>query len=262
MRLPDNSVSGGRVKPLRVLIVDDERLAREKLRRLLETEPAVEVLGECGNGRDALVAIRRDRPDLVLLDIQMPEMNGFEVLRRLGVADMPHFVFVTAYDEFAVKAFELEALDYLLKPFDGPRLRKALARVRRASNAEWPARLNALLDRFDERDTRMTRILVRSEGRMHFVRVDEIDWIQAADNYARLHTGRETHLIRETLANLEGRLDPRRFVRVHRSAIVNADRIQELRTLFHGDYEVVLKGGTALPVGRNYKERLMAVAGG
>jgi two-component system LytT family response regulator len=249
------------MKPLRSLIVDDERLARQKLRRLLEAEPAVEVVGECGNGLEAVAAIVRLHPDVVLLDIEMPGLNGFEVLRRVGIENTPHVIFVTAHDEFAIKAFELEALDYLLKPFDASRLHQAIARARRASSEDLPERLIALLGRLDARDSSLTRILVRSEGRMSFVRVDEIDWIQAADNYVRIHAGRESHLVRDTLASLEARLDPRRFMRVHRSAIVNLDRVHELRALFRGDYEVRLKGGASVPLGRNYRERLISALG-
>jgi two-component system LytT family response regulator len=229
---------------------------------MLEVESAVEVIGECGSGAEAVSALTREKPDLVLLDIEMPEMNGFEVLRRVGVERAPRVIFVTAHDQFAVKAFELEALDYLLKPFDAARLRQALSRARRAGGDSLPDRLAALLGRLDLRDARLTRILVRSEGRMSFVRVDEIDWIQAADNYVRVHAGREAHLVRDTLASLGSRLDSQRFVRVHRGAIVSVEAVVELRALFHGDYELRLKNGAVVPVGRHYRERLISVLGG
>ena len=245
------------MKRLRVLVVDDERLAREKLRRLLAEEPDVEVIGECASGSEAVQAIRRDAPDLVLLDIQMPGQNGFDVLREVGPAQIGRVVFVTAHDAFAVQAFEVEALDYLLKPFDAPRLRQALSRARRQAPDQLPERMASLLETLASRDRHVRRFLVRASGRMSFVRVEEIDWVEAADNYVRLHAGKDEHLLRDTMAALEARLDPRRFVRVHRGAIVNVDAVRELRPLFHGDYEVLLKTGATVAVGRSYRDAFL-----
>jgi two-component system LytT family response regulator len=247
----------------RALIVDDERLSRQKLRRLLAAEADVEVVGECASGPDAVGAIRRERPDLVFLDIQMPGLNGFDVLREAGVENFGNVVFVTAHDEYAVRAFEIRALDYLLKPFDAPRFRQTLARVRLRAEESLRERIVQFLEQIETREPRLSRILVKSAGRLSFVRLDEIDWIEAADNYVRLHVGSDEHLIRETMTGLESRLDPVRFVRAHRSAILNVERVQEVRPIFHGDYEVLLRSGATIPVGRNYRDRLIkALAGG
>jgi two-component system LytT family response regulator len=247
----------------RALIVDDERLSRQKLRRLLAAEADVEVVGECASGPDAVGAIRRERPDLVFLDIQMPGLNGFDVLREAGVENFGSVVFVTAHDEYAVRAFDIRALDYLLKPFDAPRFRQTLARVRLQAEESLRERIVQFLEQIETREPRLSRILVKSAGRLSFVRLDEIDWIEAADNYVRLHVGRDEHLIRETMSGLESRLDPARFVRAHRSAILNVERVQEVRPIFHGDYEVLLRSGATIPVGRNYRDRLIkALAGG
>lgn len=245
---------------LRALIVDDERLARQKLRRLLTEEPDVEVVGDYGSGTEAVEAIRAERPDLVFLDVQMPGLDGFGVLREVGPGRAGRVVFVTAHDEHAVRAFEVEALDYLLKPFDRARFRQALDRARRERRQGLEEKLAALLERVErvERPAeRLERILVGSGGRMTFLKLREVDWIEAADNYVRLHAGREAHLVRETLRRLEPRLDPHLFLRIHRSAIVNLESVAEVRSLFHGDYDVLLRNGTALPVGRTYRDRLL-----
>jgi two-component system LytT family response regulator len=242
---------------LRALIVDDERLAREKLRRFLAEEPDVEIVGECGSGAEAVDRMRAERPDLVFLDIQMPGLDGFGVLREVGAERSGRVVFVTAHDEHAVRAFEVEALDYLLKPFDRARFRQALDRVRRERRQTLDEKLAALLERIERPEPRLDRILVRSGGRMTFLKLREVDWIEADDNYIRLHAGRETHLVRDTLRQLEPRLDPRLFLRIHRSAIVNVEAVAEIRSLFHGDYDVLLRDGTALPVGRTYRDRLL-----
>ena len=250
---------------LRALIVDDERLARQKLRRLLTEEPDVEVVGDCGSGAEAVEAIRAERPDLVFLDVQMPGLDGFGVLREVGPGQAGRVVFVTAHDEHAVRAFEVEALDYLLKPFDRARFRQALDRARRERRQGLEEKLAALLERVErvERPAeRLERILVGSGGRMTFLKLREVDWIEAADNYVRLHAGREAHLVRETLRRLEPRLDPHLFLRIHRSAIVNLESVAEVRSLFHGDYDVLLRNGTALPVGRTYRDRLLQRMGG
>ena len=247
---------------LRALIVDDERLAREKLRRLLEAEADVTIVGECASGAEAVEAVRQHSPDLIFLDIQMPGLSGFDVLREIGPDAVAQVVFVTAHDEFAVRAFDVQALDYLLKPFDAPRFRDALQRVRKRSVGELQEKLASLLEQLATRSPYAERLLVKGAGRMSFVRVDEIDWIEAADNYVRLHAGREEHLLRETMNGIETRLDPQRFIRVHRSALVNIDAVKEVQPLFHGDYEVLLRMGSTVAVGRNYREKLMKALGG
>jgi two-component system, LytTR family, response regulator len=242
---------------LRALIVDDERLARLKLRRFLAEEPDVEIVGECGSGAEAVERMRAEWPDLVFLDIQMPGLDGFGVLREVGPDRSGRVVFVTAHDEHAVRAFEVEALDYLLKPFDRARFRQALDRVRRERRQTLDEKLAALLERIERPEPRLDRILVGSGGRMTFLKLCEVDWIEADDNYLRFHAGRETHLVRDTLRRLEPRLDPRLFLRIHRSTIVNVESVAEIRSLFHGDYDVLLRDGTALPVGRTYRDRLL-----
>jgi len=249
-------------RTLRALIVDDERLAREKLRRLLEAEPDVQIVGECASGAEAVEGVKEHAPDLIFLDIQMPGLSGFDVLREIGPEAVGHVVFVTAHDEFAVRAFDVQALDYLLKPFDAPRFRDALNRVRKRSAGELQEKMASLLEQLATRSPYAERLLVKGAGRMSFVRVDEIDWIEAADNYVRLHAGREEHLLRETMNGIETRLDPQRFIRVHRSALVNIDAVKEVQPLFHGDYEVLLRMGASVAVGRNYREKLMKALGG
>jgi two-component system LytT family response regulator len=244
---------------LRVVVVDDERLARQKIRTLLARESGVEIVRECANGPEAVDAIRDETPDLVFLDVQMPGMDGFGVLRAVGGAASPAIVFVTAHEKYAVKAFEVHAIDYLLKPFDRARFRVALDRAREqlatGAHHDCAARIAAMI-REMQAPAFAERIAVRTGGRMFFVRVDDIDWIEAADNYARIHHRKGTSLVRETMTALETTLDPRRFVRVHRRAIVNLDRIEEVRTLFHGEQVVVLRGGVEVPCGRAYRERL------
>ena len=245
---------------IRVLLVDDEPLARQRLRALLEAEPDLEIAGECADGSQAVEAIRTHRPDLIFLDVRMPELDGFGVLEALAEEPRPAVIFVTAYDRFALKAFEVNALDYLLKPFDRERFRKALARAReqigRAQGDEVGQQLRALLE--DARGARkyLDRVVIKSSARVFFLRVAEIDWIEAAGNYLKLHAGREEHLLRETMNNLEARLDPAKFLRIHRSTIVNVERIQELQPWFHGDYLVLLRDGTRLTLSRSYRQKL------
>ena len=250
---------------IRTLIVDDEPLGRERIRTLLADDPEIEVVGECSDGRQAVAAIERSRPDLVYLDVQMPEMDGFAVLDRIAGERMPAIIFVTAYDRYAVQAFEVHALDYLLKSFDRERFQAALQRakdqLRHSRDGLWTERLTGLLEDLEARQKRLTRLIIRSAGRIFFVRVEEIDWLEAADNYVRIHVNRESHLIRDTLQSLEGRLDPSKFLRIHRSTVVNFDRIKELQPLFHGDYVVRLQDGTELTLTRNYKEKLTGALG-
>ena len=219
---------------IRALIVDDEALARERVRTLLAAAPGVEILTECTGGREAVEAILEHQPDLVFLDVQMPDLDGFQVLEALGDDQLPAIVFVTAYDEYAIKAFDVHAIDYLLKPIEPERFRKALARATK----------RGLLSLLDERP--IDRLVIRTRGKVSFLKPSEIDWIEADGKHARLHAGRETYVVRHTLTRLEQRLASHNFVRVHRSAIVNMDRIKELEPWFHGEYVVTLKDGTKL----------------
>lgn len=252
--------------PIRVLLVDDEPLALRRLRRLLVGERDIQVVDECSDGRAAAEAIRRQRPDLVFLDIQIPELDGFQVLDSLAAEQLPVVVFVTAYDEHALRAFDAHALDYLLKPVGRERFRESLDRARervleRRAAGVVDARLLALHgERRGATDGAaqrcLTRIAVKADGRAFFVRTHDIDWIEAADNYVRLHVGSATHLVRESLRLLETKLDRQAFLRVHRSAIVNVDAIRELQPWFHGDQVIILRSGTRLTCSRRYDERL------
>jgi two-component system LytT family response regulator len=249
---------------LRVLIVDDERLARDKLRRFLSEAEAVRVIGEAANGPDAIERIEAEHPDLVFLDIQMPGMDGFAVVEELQDEALPAVVFVTAHDEYAIRAFEVEAIDYLLKPFDRLRLRQTLDRVRRRRKrepGEIVEKLRRLLAAGADPRRPLHRIAIRSGGRIQSVRVEDVSWFEAADNYLKIHTGKAIHLVRETLSALERRLDPEVFIRAHRSAIVKIESIREVESLFHGDYEVVLRTGERIPVGRKYRDRLLQAMG-
>lgn len=245
---------------IRTVIVDDERLARRGVRAQLEEAPDFEVVSECRNGLEAVRVIKKQNPDLVFLDVQMPELDGFGVLEAIRSEQLPVIIFVTAYDRYALRAFEVHALDYLLKPFDSDRFAKTLERVRmqiqRKDIRDLNQRLQGLLDDLKSGQKYAERLVIRAGGRIVFLSVGEIDWIEAADNYVRLHAGRESHLMRETLSNLEKRLDPIRFARIHRSTIVNVQRIKELHSIFRGEYEIVLKEGTRLSSGRNYRARI------
>src|SRR5258705_9498504 len=230
-----------------VLIVDDEPLARERLRQLVLAEPGLELAGEWSNGREAVAAVRKSKPDLLFLDVQMPELDGFGVLEELGGEGLPAVIFVTAHDKFALKAFEVHAVDYLLKPFDKERfqvaLRRALDQLARRQPDKIHEQISALLGELRP-TAQADRIPVKTEGRVMFVKVADIDWVEAADNYVSLHVGRDTHLLRETMTNLETRLPREQFIRISRSTIVNAERIKELQPLFHGEYSVILRAGT------------------
>ena len=255
---------------IRALIVDDEPLAVDNVRIALAAFPDVEVVGECGSGRAAVEAITRARPDLVFLDVQMPSLDGFGVIEEVGPDAMPHVIFVTAYDEHALRAFEVNAVDYLLKPFDDERFEAcvlhALARVRAARSGEAGQTLSRVLDSLptamdtrpgEEGSPHAERILVREGERMRFLHTRDLDWLEAAGNYVRLHAGKERHLIRATLTELSSRLDPRRFVRIHRSTIVNVDRIHEIQPWAGGDYVAVLQDGQQLRVSRTYRDHLL-----
>ena len=251
----------------RVLIVDDEPLARDRVRKLLEQESQVELIGECPDGVSAVRAIREQSPDLVFLDVQMPELDGFGVLSEVGGEKMPAVIFVTAHDQFALRAFEVHAIDYLLKPFDKERfktaLRRALDHIQHQNSGNLSQRLSALLAdvRPEAKSKQIERLAVKSSGRVIFVKVDDIDWIEAADNYVSLHVGAEEHLHRETMAAIEGQLPQAKFMRISRSTIVNVDRIKELQPMFHGEYAVILRNGTRLTLSRSYRDKLDQLMG-
>jgi two-component system LytT family response regulator len=252
---------------IRTVIVDDEPLARRGIRAHLDLEKDIEVVSECRNGREAVAAIEGDSPDLVFLDVQMPELDGFGVVDEVGVERMPAVVFVTAYDRYALRAFEVNALDYLLKPFDGERFAQTVQRARnqieRDSAGDLSGRLRNLLADLKSQSDRKhpDRLVIKSAGRISFVDVSEIDWIEAANNYVRLHAGRELHLLRETMNSLEQRLDPGKFLRIHRSRMVNIQKVKELRTLFRGEYDIMLHDGTRLESGRGYRDRVQRLCG-
>lgn len=252
---------------IRTLIVDDEPLARERVRSLLETEPDIEIVGECGDGQEALVAIRRERPQLVFLDIQMPELDGLGMLAQLAPEERPAVVFVTAYDQYAIKAFEVHALDYLLKPYDTERFLAALHRARgwvqRRPEAATEAqqRLSELLAEVRPPARAMDRLAVKSSGRVVLVKIEDIDWVEAADNYVSLHVASESHMLRETMNALEARLPSTSFLRISRSTIVNLNRVKELQPLFHGEYAVILRDGTRLTLSRSYRDKLNLLLG-
>ena len=247
------------MKKIRTLIVDDESLARDRLRQLLEKETGVDLIGECADGRTAVMTIQQESPDLIFLDVQMPELDGFGVAEAIGSEAGPVIVFVTAHDKFALRAFEIHAVDYLLKPFDRERfqvaLRRALEQVAQRDNSALIARQAALIASLKSPKTE-DRIAVKAGGHVVWVKLDEVDWISSADNYAELHVGAKSHLLRETMAALEARLDPKRFVRISRSVIVNAPRIKELKRLFYGGCEVVLQDGTKLTLSRRYRDKV------
>ena len=247
---------------LRALIVDDEAIARRRVRRLLRDVEDVEVAGECADGPAALGAIQRLRPDLVFLDVQMPGLDGFGVVERLGAAPAPALIFVTAFDRYALQAFDAHAIDYLLKPIDPARLRAAVARARQwVAGGGEPGDLRALLAQLRERPRYLSRLAVRSGRRIALVDVAAIEWLQAADNYVSVRAGGREYLLRETLTSLEQQLDPARFLRIHRSTIVALDRVLELEPATHGDFHVRLRDGTRLTLSRSWRERLERALG-
>lgn len=266
---------------IRALIVDDESLAREVLLVMLGNDPEIEIIAECRNGKEAVAAIRKNSPDVVFLDIHMPEMDGFQVIEQIGAAQMPVTIFVTAYDKHALRAFEMHALDYLLKPFDHDRFDNTLQRVktiiRQKKLGEISESLLAMLqdvkpkaektssetkdsmpEKIAHKET-MERVVVRSGGRIYFLKTEEIDWVEGSSNYLSLHIGGETHLIRETMGNFHSRLDSRKFLRIHRSTIVNIDRIKDIRPLFKGEYVITLKSGKRLKASRGYRHEIQSL---
>jgi two-component system LytT family response regulator len=260
-------------RPITALIVDDEALAREALRLRLSREPDIEVVGEAASGADAVELVRRLEPDLMFLDIQMPGMDGFEVVERVASDHLPIVVFVTAHDRYALKAFETHALDYLLKPFTATRFHDAVDRARlevaKAGDHETHQRLIDVLDerrrarlRQDERTSEsghryMSRFVVKHHQRIVLVKVADVDWIESSANYAHLHAGENNYVVRMTMAELARRLDPASFARIHRSTIVQIDRIQDIIAAWHGDFDVTLRDGTVLRLTRNYRDRVL-----
>ena len=266
--------------PIRVLLADDEPLARRRLLRFLRAETDADVVAECGSGTEAVRLLRSEPVDLALLDVQMPDLDGFGVIAEVGAERMPPVIFVTAYDAYALRAFEVHALDYLLKPVTADRFREAFTRARdhldRATTASMGRRLKAMLATvlanedadgggaagaaaagvLPERQRYADRLTIKANGRVFFVRVNEVDWFEAHGNYVRVHVGTTTHLIREALSVVEASLTPDRFARIHRSTIVNIDRIKELQPWFAGDYIVLLKDGTQLKLSRTYRDQL------
>ena len=257
---------------IRTIIVDDEPTARRGIRLLLERDGGVEIVGEASGGAEAVELILREKPELAFLDVQMPGCDGFEALAKLDAAATPAVIFVTAYDEHALRAFEVNAVDYLLKPYDDARFAAALLRgkdeVRRRQADNVNSRLTQLLDYLQQSGERAApprdepagdRILLKSSGEIFFLKADEIDWIEAEGDYMKFHVAGRAHLMRETMARLEARLDPKRFIRIHRSTIVNIDRLRKLSPSFAGEYAVILHDGTKLKLSRGYHERIASL---
>ena len=243
---------------IRTLIADDEPLARERIRSLLAQEPDFEIVGECADADGALAVLKKQPVDLLFLDVQMPEMDGFEMLGRLGKDALPTVIFVTAYDQHAVKAFEVHALDYLLKPFKQSRFKEAVQRVReqfsRRQTEDVSKRLLQLLSDRKAPPAYLQRLTVKENDRVVLVKASQIEWIESAGNYVVLHVGKQNHILRETLAALEAQLDPKLFLRISRSTLVNLDQVRELQPLFKGEYVVVLHNGKQLPMTRGIRE--------
>jgi len=244
----------------RTLIVDDEELARERLRQLLSDQAEIELVGECADGREAVAAIKDKSPDLVFLDIQMPELDGFAVLEAVNVEPMPVIVFVTAYDKFALRAFEVHAVDYLLKPFDRERfesaLRRALDQVRHREDATRSEAQAKMLTEIQASAKPIERLAIKSGGRIVVVKSADIAWIESAHNYVEIHDDKQSHLLRESISSIETRLSPDKFVRISRSVIVNVERVKELEPLFGGEYTVTLQNGQRLTLSRRYRHKL------
>jgi two-component system LytT family response regulator len=265
-------------RKIRALIVDDESLAREALLVMLDDDPEIEVIAECRNGKEAVTVIREQSPDVVFLDIQMPEMDGFQVIEEVGAMRMPVTIFVTAYDKHALRAFEAHALDYLLKPFDHDRFDTTLQRAKtfvrqqklgeisdnllavlqhmKLKTSESPSETdNIKLDKATHKEP-IDRVVIKSSGRIYFLKIEEIDWVEGAGDYLTLHSGSQTHLIRETMGNFHAKLDAQKFLRTHRSTIVNIERIKDIRPLSKGEYVITLTSGKSLKSSRGYRHAL------
>ncbi len=250
---------------IRTMIIDDEPLARRRVRKLLGADLDFDIIGDCANGREAIQEILAQKPQLVFLDVQMPEINGFDVIEAIGETDLPMVIFVTAYDKYAVRAFEVHAVDYLLKPFDRARFDKAIQqvklRLRTEDSGELSTRTLALLEAFRATTNYLERFIIKTGGRVFFIKTDAIDWLEAEGKYVRIHTGKDSHLLREAIGNIEARLDPKKFLRIHRSHIVNIERIKELESWFHNEYRVILRDGTKLMMSRSCRKRLGELLG-
>lgn len=245
---------------IRTLIVDDEPIARRHVRALLGEHPEIEIIGESGNGPDAIATIRKEHPQLVLLDIQMPEIDGFGVVKEIGAEKMPVVVFVSAFDEYALAAFEAHALDYIMKPVKRDRfhqtIRRAVEQISQRGGGDLHGSLGRLLERIESERRFPSRLAIKTEGRMLFLKAAEIDWIETDGDHVKFHVGTQTYLHRTTLTRLEERLSPKTFLRIHRSIVVNIERVRELQPWFQGDYVLILADGTRLTSGRSYRERV------
>ncbi|HKS21272.1 MAG TPA: LytTR family DNA-binding domain-containing protein [Thermoanaerobaculia bacterium] len=245
---------------IRTLIVDDEPLARRRIRKLLARDAEVQTIRECANGYEALDAIDEEMPDLVFLDVQMPEMDGFAVLQRFDGERLPLVIFVTAYDQYALRAFDVSAVDYLLKPFDRKRFEQALRKAK--SRLATSERTLALLEELRAQSTHLERLVVKSGGRAFFLKTEEIDWIEAEGKYVRLHAGQKSYLLRESIGTLGAQLDAKTFLRIHRSTIVNMNSVGELQPWFNCEYRVILRDGTQLMLSRGCRKRLGEILNG
>jgi two-component system, LytTR family, response regulator len=250
---------------IRALVVDDEPLARAMIREMLESDSEVEIVGECTNGREAVEAIKSSAPDIVFLDIQMPEVGGFEVLESLDPKASPYVIFVTAYDQYAVRAFEVHALDYLLKPFDRERFEVAWQRAKSQIRLDRTSRRDqdiiALLEELKAGPRYLERLVIKNGGRVFFLHVQDVHCIEAEGNYVRVYDNQKGYLLRETISSLEEQLDPKQFLRIHRSAIVKIDRIKEMQPWFHGEYRIIMENGKQLALSRNYRSNLQEAVG-
>jgi two-component system LytT family response regulator len=250
---------------IRAVIADDEALARKFIRRVLQDDHEIEVVAECANGKEAVSAIKKQRPDLLFLDVQMPELDGFAVLQSIAAERLPEIIFTTAYEQYAVRAFELHALDYLLKPFDQARFEDAIKhakeRLRAERDEDGRLQIEALIESFKNRPQYVDRLVIKAGGRINFLSTNEINWIEADDKYVHLHTSKTHPMLRQTLNAMEAQLDPKKFRRIHRSTIVNVARIKELQPMFNGEHSVLLEDGTKLTLSRNYKDKLFEFLG-
>ncbi|MFA6469964.1 MAG: LytTR family DNA-binding domain-containing protein [Bacteroidota bacterium] len=251
---------------IRAIIVDDEPLAREKVQLFAKDETDIDIVGVCSNGHEAVASYQKNKPDLLFLDIQMPEINGFDVLKSITTHPLPGIIFITAFDEFALRAFEFHALDYLLKPYDRERFHKAVEHARgsllsRTQSEVATEQIKALLESVKNTPASLDRLIVKTNGRIIFLRMEEIDWMEAAGNYVKLHVGSESHLVRETMNKLEVQLNPRKFLRIHRSTIINIEKIKELQPYFNGEYKVILQNNTQVILSRGFRENFARIFG-
>jgi two-component system LytT family response regulator len=248
---------------IKIIIVDDEPLARKRVSQLLGREPDAEIVAECADGLAAISAIGAHQPDLIFLDVEMPEVSGFDVLRSLDANRLPEVIFVTAFDQYTIQAFDAHAVDYLLKPFGEDRFRQAMQRARRrlrrseAAPQHDAARLLRLIDHFETKKAFVERLIVGHNNRLILLLVGEVDWIETYGNYLKIHAGKKTYLLRETMNDLASRVDPEKFLRIHRATLVNLDRIRELHPMFGGLYRIILKDGTELTLSRNYRKSFL-----